>query len=182
MKWQNYKRCLCSTDIAVKREDFQSKIETVEIACEGAMMIKSLWRWQVTGGLWLRGWLLLNWLFRFCWLLQKSGRSVWVSLLLSHGASSATARSFRLEKDRLTDNRPSETLLHISMLMPLVLDYSDYHWTTAYIPLAVWTVEVWHNQNSLLAPFEFTKRSQGTKIALLYDPIEIEETGAKYHT
>ncbi len=55
MKWQNYKRCLCSTDIAVKREDFQSNIETAGIASEGARMIKSLWRWQVTGGLWSRG-------------------------------------------------------------------------------------------------------------------------------
>lgn len=55
MKQQNYKRHLYSTDIAVKSVDFQSKIETAEIACEGEKMIKSLWRWQVTDGLWSRG-------------------------------------------------------------------------------------------------------------------------------
>lgn len=51
MKQQNSKRHLYCTDIAVKRGDFQSKIETAEIACEGEKMIKSLPRWQVTDGL-----------------------------------------------------------------------------------------------------------------------------------
>lgn len=49
MKQQNYKRDLYSTDVVVKQVDFQSKIETAEIACEGEK-IKSLWRWQVTDG------------------------------------------------------------------------------------------------------------------------------------
>lgn len=150
----NYKRHLYSTDNAVKRGDFQSEIEKAEIACEGEM-IKSLWRWQVTDGLWSRGMIAVK-LTRLL-LRAVTGKCVGVPPALSWGllCHCPVIQAWKGQLDWYQTFRGSPTHRNVNAFNARLqwLPLNNVHPSSR----AKKNIEVWCDPSCILAPSATSK-------------------------